>query len=195
MPGPAPKPVLVKRREGNPAGKKLVDKEPKPPATIPSMPETVRRNPEAKQSWKRLVKTLTGMKVLTVADEDLLTRLCLVQAEIACLQELFWATLEISASKLGGDGDGNGHGIDATAIDTSTVEGRATMRAAIERAAQQADDKRQAFTQLYAARKLEAQYLRAFGLDPTSRTRVQTVEEKVEGDDPWGGFDAPDPAG
>lgn len=193
MPGPAPKPTLVKIRDGNPGARPLNTREPKPSPTTPPCPEPVRRNKHARECWNQHVAILTAErnKVLTVADGALLAQFCLVSAEILCLQDRYWAVSEEALVVDGGD-VGNGEDGGIVAIDTSTVEGRSLARLRNEQAALQAQQERLAFTQLYTARKLQAQYMRELGLGPVARTRVQTTGSTGQMDnDPWAELDNP----
>jgi P27 family predicted phage terminase small subunit len=74
MPGPAPTPTILKQLKGNPGKRKLNALEPKPKTGEPPMPRDLSK--PAKKEWKRLVKMLLKLGVLTVADGDALATLC-----------------------------------------------------------------------------------------------------------------------
>ena len=83
--GPAPKPTVLKRAEGNPGKRTLNAREPQPRSVAPRCPDHLDEN--AKKEWKRLVPILRRMKVLTEADWMALANLCqtwstLVKAQV-----------------------------------------------------------------------------------------------------------------
>ena len=82
--GPAPKPTALVLLEGNPGKRPINRAEPKPRMKSPPCPAHL--DDYAKGEWKRLVRILRGMKVLTEADYIALASLCqaysrLVKAE------------------------------------------------------------------------------------------------------------------
>jgi P27 family predicted phage terminase small subunit len=74
MPGPAPTPTALKQLKGNPGKRPFNKLEPKPKTGEPPMPRDLSK--PAKKEWKRLVKMLLKLGVLTVADGDALATLC-----------------------------------------------------------------------------------------------------------------------
>ena len=74
MKGRRPKPTQVKLREGNVGHRRLDKNEPKPRPGAPTMP--FKLSGRALAHWKRLVPIMLEMKVLTVADGDVLARYC-----------------------------------------------------------------------------------------------------------------------
>jgi phage terminase small subunit len=183
MPGPTPKPVLVKKRDGNPGGRPL-KQESKPLPLAPSCPEPVRRNPAAYQHWKFCVATLTAErnKVLTIADGDLLAQYCLLHAEVASLHDEWCAARQdrlLDAME----------GVWVADIDMSTTEGRTKARLLMIERKMREGCERQALAALGAARKLYFYCERQLGLDPVSRTKVQVVGEDAAQDDPWADLD------
>ena len=66
-PGRKPKPTALKVLEGNPGKKPLNTKEPKPKATRIKCPSWLEE--EAKKEWRRLVKPLQQMGLLTEVDQ------------------------------------------------------------------------------------------------------------------------------
>ena len=74
MRGPAPKPTALVLMEGNPGKRRINRSEPKPALRTPDCPEhldTVARN-----EWRRLVRIIRRMKLLTEADYMALGNLC-----------------------------------------------------------------------------------------------------------------------
>ena len=65
-PGPAPKPTALKILAGNPGGKQLNSREPKPEIRAPRMPKGL--PDEAQKFWKRNVSRLVTLGVLTEID-------------------------------------------------------------------------------------------------------------------------------
>lgn len=76
--GPSPQPTALKIVRGNPGGKPLNKREPKPDHTIPDCPGWL--NEEAKAAWARLAPKLAKMHVLTDSDGDALSAYCQVYA-------------------------------------------------------------------------------------------------------------------
>jgi P27 family predicted phage terminase small subunit len=72
--GPAPRPTSLRILEGNPSKRPLNRNEPKPRLKIPPCPDHL--DDVAKSEWKRLVKILAQMKLLTEADYIALANLC-----------------------------------------------------------------------------------------------------------------------
>jgi len=82
--GPAPKPTVLKRQEGNPGRRPLNDREPQPAKVTPTMPEHL--DEDARREWRRLVRILRRMRVLTEADGIALGTLCQAQSTLAKAQ-------------------------------------------------------------------------------------------------------------
>ena len=83
--GPAPKPSALRKLQGNPAKRALNPREPTPPAADAKeirRPRWIRARTRAAAHWDELVERLTGMKVLTRADETALALLCDALAEL-----------------------------------------------------------------------------------------------------------------
>ncbi len=72
--GPAPKPSALVLLEGNPGKRPINRTEPKPRLKIPACPDHL--DEHAKAEWKRLVRVLRHMKLLTEADYMALGNLC-----------------------------------------------------------------------------------------------------------------------
>ena len=64
--GRKPKPTALKMLEGNPGGRPLNTKEPKPEKKAPRCPSWL--EDEAKKEWKRMAKVLENMGLLTEMD-------------------------------------------------------------------------------------------------------------------------------
>jgi P27 family predicted phage terminase small subunit len=72
--GPAPKPTALVLLEGNPGKRPINHAEPRPRLKTPPCPEHL--DADAKTEWKRLVRILRHMKLLTEADYISLGNLC-----------------------------------------------------------------------------------------------------------------------
>jgi len=72
--GPAPKPTALVLLEGNPGKRPINHAEPQPRLKTPRCPDYL--DEEAKNEWKRLVRILRHMKLLTEADYISLGNLC-----------------------------------------------------------------------------------------------------------------------
>lgn len=77
-PGRPTKPTAIKRLEGNPGKRPLNDLEPIPPGALPSVPEYFKKY--EKQAWERMSSVLFHMKLLTVADRDMMEAYCISYA-------------------------------------------------------------------------------------------------------------------
>ena len=73
--GPPPKPTALRELEGNPSGRPLNQREPKP-QKISSVEPPSWMSEQAKVYWYRAVPVLSRMGVLTEADLPLLERYC-----------------------------------------------------------------------------------------------------------------------
>lgn len=74
MRGPAPKPTALVLLEGNPGKRPINKREPQPRFKTPTCPDHL--DDIAKSEWKRLVRIIRGMKLLTEADYIALANLC-----------------------------------------------------------------------------------------------------------------------
>ena len=72
--GPAPKPTVMKRLQGNPGRRPLNKREPKPTKSKPRCPSYL--NDEAKREWRRLVGPLYDAGLLTAIDQNALAVYC-----------------------------------------------------------------------------------------------------------------------
>jgi P27 family predicted phage terminase small subunit len=72
--GPAPRPTRLRILEGNPSKRPLNRAEPKPRVKAPQCPDHL--DDLAKAEWKRLVRIIRHMKLLTEADYIALSNLC-----------------------------------------------------------------------------------------------------------------------
>ena len=68
------KPTALKELSGNPGGRPLNDAEPKPRTVKPKMPAHL--GEKAQKEWRRVVRELSAMKLLTSADADALALYC-----------------------------------------------------------------------------------------------------------------------
>jgi P27 family predicted phage terminase small subunit len=72
--GPAPRPTALRILEGNPSKRPINRSEPKPRLKVPRCPNHL--DELAKAEWKRLVRIISHMKLLTEADYIALANLC-----------------------------------------------------------------------------------------------------------------------
>ncbi len=72
--GPVPEPNVLKVLKGNPGKRPLNDAEPKPQPVAPKCPRWLSK--DAKREWRRLVKELEPLGLLTVIDGMALATLC-----------------------------------------------------------------------------------------------------------------------
>ena len=75
MAGRKPKPTNLKVLHGNPGGRKLPRREPKPKAGIPKPPAWIEAGSEAMRVWDEFAAELDAMQVLTLADRAALAAL------------------------------------------------------------------------------------------------------------------------
>jgi len=74
MRGRRPKPTALKLREGNPGGRALNRREPKPVISVPSCPAHL--SPSAKAEWKRLAHQLETLGILNQLDRAAFAGYC-----------------------------------------------------------------------------------------------------------------------
>lgn len=74
MAGRPAKPTALKRLAGNPGKRELNHEEPKPRGANPKMPDHL--GEKAQKEWKRVVRELRAMRLLTSADADALALYC-----------------------------------------------------------------------------------------------------------------------
>lgn len=74
MPGPAPKPTVLKKLAGNPGKRKLNEDEPKPRAVRMHAPGHL--SDTAKAEWRRIMPELYRLGLLTVVDRSSLAAYC-----------------------------------------------------------------------------------------------------------------------
>ena len=78
MAGRPKKPTQVKRLQGNPGKRPLVDDEPKPEIVAPTMPYGfVGKNPDAAKFWRKHMEALEGLGVVSAADFGAWYLMCL----------------------------------------------------------------------------------------------------------------------
>lgn len=75
MQGRKPKPTVLKRLAGNPGRRPLNDAEPKPPVASINVPRYL--DDGAKQEWRRVVKDLRAVGLLTSVDRAALEGYCM----------------------------------------------------------------------------------------------------------------------
>src|SRR5262245_58686562 len=85
MPGPPLKPTHLKVIEGNPGKRALSKNEPKPAIEKPSLPQHL--SAEAKKEWRRIVRELLKLGVVTKIDRAALAAYCEAWATWKCALE------------------------------------------------------------------------------------------------------------
>ena len=97
--GRKPKPTALKMLEGNPGGRPLNTKEPKPEKKAPRCPSWL--EDEAKKEWKRMAKVLENMGLLTEMDMAAFAGYCQAYArwKEACLLYTSFTRLYIEGSE------------------------------------------------------------------------------------------------
>ncbi len=85
MRGRKPKPTALKKAEGNPGKRKLNEREPKPAAGVGSPP--VWLDDFAKTVWRRVVKELEAVGMLTRVDRDSLGCYCQAVSSLKTARE------------------------------------------------------------------------------------------------------------
>ena len=78
-------PTAIRIQRGNPGGRPLNKREPKPRAGIPKCPAWL--SEKARQHWKEIVPELRAMNVLTLADGDVLAAYCQIWARWRLAEE------------------------------------------------------------------------------------------------------------
>lgn len=73
-PGRPPKPTSIRKLEGNPSKRPFNELEPIPPLALPDMPEHL--DGLAAEAWDRMAHVMYSMKLLTVADRDMMEAYC-----------------------------------------------------------------------------------------------------------------------
>ena len=86
MPGPPPLPTKLKLLRGNPGKRKMNKREPRLGAKPPTCPTWLPS--EAKVEWRRIVKVLDAIGLLTLADRASLTSYCLAWNELRVATQL-----------------------------------------------------------------------------------------------------------
>lgn len=149
--GRPPKPTALKILEGNPGKRPLNDREPKPPPGAPPCPAWLHKH--AKAEWKRIVKVLEPLGLVTLADLATLASYCQAVAELRIATETLAA--EGRTVRVGGEVINDG-----TTGEARWVGGQLQPHPAI---AQQ----RSAWAAIKGFSGL-------FGLDPSSRAKIRT---------------------
>lgn len=149
-----PKPTGLRILEGNPSHRPLPKNEPQPDAKAPTCPLKVLSDPIAKREWNRVIPILQQMKVLTVAELNIVAALCINSS----FQEAVLKGIR-NMNKASDDGLGG-------FVFKSKRTGYLTPN--------------QLMAQYHALVKEELDLCRELGFTPSSRTRIQTIMTKEE---------------
>lgn len=159
MPGPAPKPTVLKALNGNAGKRPLNLNEPKPDLGEPDMPTGMPA--AAKKEWRRIVPILLKMGVLTLADGAAL--------EAYCQSYATWRAALKEIRKNGLTYESGGTPI------TETVNGETKTRlvGTIRRL-------NPAVAERDKAVKVMRSFMTEFGMTPSSRSRIKAEPAKKE---------------
>lgn len=100
MRGRKPKPTQLKLLTGNPGRRPINEREPKPRSAIPSCPKDL--DADASKEWRRVVRELSAIGLLTLLDRSFLAAYCQCVADVAKLRAIVQRTGFVIHSK---DGD------------------------------------------------------------------------------------------
>ncbi len=126
--GPAPEPTALKLHRGNPGKRPLNQWEPQPLPVPPACPAHL--DADAKKEWRRLVKILMRMRVLTEADGMALASLCQALSTMTKAQQKLNETQKSFQPK---DGDGGGADVHGQERKNDTHESRTDPEAKLYR--------------------------------------------------------------
>lgn len=85
MAAPKPKPTALKLLSGNPGKRKLPENEPKPKVVAPRPPTSL--SSESKKVWRKLVKPLAAVGIMTELDIMMLAALCDIEVRYQLAQD------------------------------------------------------------------------------------------------------------
>jgi len=88
--GRKPKPTRLKILHGNPGKRALNDQEPQPPSAVPRCPSHLTK--EARTEWRRLVKHLDPIGLVTHLDRSLLAAFCQAWGDWVTAQQMIAQT-------------------------------------------------------------------------------------------------------
>jgi phage terminase small subunit len=157
--GPAPKPTELRKLEGLAAHRPLPQNEPKYRPGLPDKPK--RMSPGAKKIWDELVDEMAGALILRSVDQRALWHLC---EDEAILEEAYAGIWKmVAALKKKAKAEGKELPAGAVMSMLSMTSGRLAMS---------------------SVRDLSVRAIiqrREFGLTPSSRTRVETLDYPLGG--------------
>ena len=165
--GPAPKPTGIRQLEGNPSRRPLPPKEPQYPIGLPVKPK--RMSPAAKKIWDELVDEMEGALILRSVDQRALRHLCEDEALVEEAYAGIWKMVRALKKKAKEEKKELPAGALMSLL--SMTSGRMAMS---------------------AVRDLSVRTLiqrREFGLTPSSRARVETLDGPYRGGEGGGSRD------
>lgn len=165
--GPAPKPTDIRILEGNPARRPLPAKEPQYPAGLPMKPK--RMSPGARKIWDQLVDEMAGAYILRSVDQRALWHLC---EDEALIEEAYAGIWKMVA-----------------AIKKEAKKKKVPLSAGAVMSLLQMTSGRMAMS---AIRDLSVRAViqrREFGLTPSSRSRVESLDGAFRGGTPGAAVD------
>jgi phage terminase small subunit len=165
--GPAPKPTDLRILEGNLARRPLPAKEPQYPAGLPIKPK--RMSPGARRIWDQLVDEMAGAYILRSVDQRALWHLCEDEALIEEAYAGIWKTVRELKKK-------------------AKAEGKVLPAGAVMAMLQETSGR----MAMSAVRDLSVRAViqrREFGLTPSSRSRVESLDGSFRGGTPGAAVD------
>jgi phage terminase small subunit len=160
--GPAPKPTDLRILEGNPSRRPLPANEPQYPAGLPLKPK--RMSSGAKRIWDQLVDEMAGAYVLRSVDQRALWHLCEDEALIEEAYAGIWKM--VGALKKKAKAEGKELPAGAVMAMLSMTSGRMAMSAVRDLSVRAVIQRRE------------------FGLTPSSRSRVESLDGSFRGGTP-----------
>jgi P27 family predicted phage terminase small subunit len=145
--GPQPKPNVLKLISGNPGKRPLNLADVNPEVALPTAPAHL--TAEALKEWKRVGAELTALGLVSRIDRAALALYCQAWGHMVLLERSLAADVKLDLSK---DGDGS------RAFYFVTDKGYQAQAVKVQL--------------INSLREQVARYLKAFGMDPSSRSRV-----------------------
>jgi len=157
--GPAPKPTELRKLEGNPSRRPMPKNEPQYPAGLPVKPK--RMSPGAARIWEKLIDEMAGAYILRSVDQRALWHLCEDEALIEEAYAGIWKMIRTLKKKAKAENKVLPGG--AVMALLSMTSGRMAMSSVRDLSVRAVIQRRE------------------FGLTPSSRSRVETLDAQFSG--------------